>query len=72
MNAALGRVLGQNSYGREQLSSNSMTYYEVGESGVSCNRFYSNHCNVKSVEYLKFLFISLDSPLVALEREISN
>ena len=43
---------------------------KVGESGVSCNSFYSNPCSVKSVEYLKLLFISLGSPLATLEREI--
>ena len=32
--------------------------------------FYSNPCSIKSVEYLKLLFISLGSPLVALERDI--
>ena len=36
---------------------------------MSCNSFYSNPCGVKSIEYLKLFFISLDSPLVALERE---
>ena len=41
-----------------------------GKSGASCNRFYSNPCSVESVEYLKFLFISLGSPLVAPERDI--
>ena len=43
---------------------------EIGESGVSCNNCYSNPFNVKSVEYLRLIFISLGSPLVALEREI--
>ena len=38
--------------------------------GVSFNSFYSNPRNIKSVEYLKLLFISLGSPLVALERDI--
>ena len=39
---------------------------------MSCNSLYSNPCGVvvKSVEYLKLLFISLGSPLVALESEI--
>ena len=32
--------------------------------------FYSNSFSVKSVEYRKLLFISLGSPLVALERGI--
>ena len=36
---------------------------------MSYNSFYSNPCSVKSIECLKFLFISLGSPLVALERE---
>ena len=30
----------------------------VGETGVSCNSFYSNPRGMKSVEYLKHLFIS--------------
>ena len=34
------------------------------------NSFYSNSCSVKSAEYLKLIFISLSSPLVALERDI--
>ena len=42
----------------------------IEESGVSSNSFYSNPCSVKGVEYLKFLFISSGSPLVALERDI--
>ena len=37
---------------------------------MSFNSFYSNPRNIKSVEYLKLLFISLDSPLVALVRDI--
>ena len=46
---------------------------EAGKSGVSCNSFfYSNPCRVKSVEYLKLLFISLGSPLATLERDISK
>ena len=44
----------------------------IMESGENCNSFYSNHCNVKSVEYLKLLFLSLGSPLAALERGIFN
>ena len=36
---------------------------------MSCSRFYSNPCGVKSIAYLKLLFISLGSPLVALELE---
>ena len=31
---------------------------------------HSNSCRVKSFEYLKLLFMSLGSPLVALERHI--
>ena len=46
--------------------------FRVGRSGASCNSFYSNSCSVKSVEYWRLLFISLGSPLVALERDISN
>ena len=46
-----------------------MTYH-IGESGASCNSFYSNPCSVKSVEYRKLLFISSGSPLVALETGI--
>ena len=42
----------------------------IGDTGVSCNSFYSNFCSVVSVEYLKLFFISLDSPLVTLERDI--
>ena len=42
----------------------------VGESRVSCINFYSNLCDVKSVEYLKLLFISLGSLLVTFERDI--
>ena len=38
--------------------------------GESCNSFYSNRCSVKSAEYLKPLFISLGSPLVALKKGI--
>ena len=34
------------------------------------NSFYSNPCSVKSVEYLKFFFISLCSPFATLERDI--
>ena len=37
---------------------------------MSCNSFYSNPRSVKSIEYLKLLFISISSSLVALEREI--
>ena len=37
---------------------------------MSCNSFYLKPRSVKIVEYLKLLFISLGSPLVALEREI--
>ena len=46
---------------------------EIGESGASCNRFCSNPRgakSAKSVEFLKLLFISLGSPLVAFERDI--
>ena len=43
---------------------------EIGKSGAGCNSFYSNPYSVESVEYLKLLFISLGSPLVALERDI--
>ena len=42
----------------------------AGETGASCNSFYSSPCSAKSVEYRKFFFISLGSPLVALERDI--
>ena len=42
----------------------------IGETGTSCNSFYSNLCSVKSVEYLELLFISFGSPLVTLERNI--
>ena len=42
----------------------------LGESGASYNSFYSNPCSVKSVEYLKLLFISLGSPLATLEMDI--
>ena len=44
----------------------------IGETGASCNSFYSNPCSVKNIEYLKFLFISSGSPLVVLERDISK
>ena len=37
---------------------------------MSCNSFYSSLGSVKSVEYLELIFISLGSPLAALEREI--
>ena len=37
---------------------------------VSCNSVYSKPCSVKSIEYLKLLFISLGSSLAALERDI--
>ena len=33
----------------------------LGESGSSCNSFYSNPCSVMGVEYRKPLFISLGS-----------
>ena len=42
----------------------------LGETEVSCNKFYSNFYGVKSVEYLKLLLISSGSKLVALERDI--
>ena len=35
----------------------------------SCNSFYLNPCSVKSIEYLKLLFISLGSPLAAPESD---
>ena len=44
--------------------------FDVGETGASCNSFYSNSCSVKSVDHLKLLFISLGSPLVTPERDI--
>ena len=37
---------------------------------MSYNSFYSKPCSVKSIEYLKLLFISLGSRLAALERDI--
>ena len=40
------------------------------ESGTSCNSFIHTPCSVKSVEYRKLLFVSLGSPLVALEWDI--
>ena len=42
----------------------------VGKSGETRNSFYSNPCGAKNVEYLKLLFISLGTPLVALEMDI--
>ena len=42
----------------------------LGQTGASCKSFYTNPCCVKRTEYLKFLFISLGSPLVTLERDI--
>ena len=46
--------------------------WKVGETGESCDSFYSNPCSVKSIEYLILLFISLDSRLVALEWELTE
>ena len=37
---------------------------------MSCNSSHSKPCSVKSIEYLKLLFISLGSSLAALERDI--
>ena len=51
----------------------SLFFFVIKESSgdqVSCNSFYSKPSGVKSIEYLKLLFISLDIPLVALERGI--
>ena len=40
-----------------------------GEQRRGVWNFYSNHCSVKSVEYWKIRFISIGSPLVALEKD---
>ena len=40
--------------------------------GANCSNSYSNPCSVISVQCLKLLFISLDSSLVALEKDIFN
>ena len=47
-----------------------MSSQTIEESEASCNSFCSNPYGVKSVEYRELLFISLGSPLVALERDI--
>ena len=44
-------------------------HYQRVQDQASCNSFYPNPCGVKSIEHLKLLFISLGSPLIALERE---